>query len=625
MEKTGRIGLACGTALAGLVISSAMVVPEVPAIGVQPAYAAQGTVTLADAKAHGVKTSLGSKADIYVMAVSSMDHTGKREVVIYGELKMPYTKQDIDIADQDIAWFKTNEYMKSFFEWSENTQPNEYDWTVFKNTLTAVVDAKASSFKMGFDGEEYDIALPKGLSVLDTAPLSGALTEHETAYRAALGAGMQIEEASAAAFEARMQSARDLLARAAADGTAVVQNDLDAERAKLNEAFAGLSPKPFDRSAIESALEKGAQVVDSVATLAEQGKGYDPAAYDAFYRAYHEALRIAKAPDPTSIVGPHEGEPLVTHKDFADAATRLNEAMGKLEIGALHAADTSALEEAYFDALDRMPDTGYGWERASAAGFFDALDEAKNVLSSAYPEEADVSAAVASLKGASQALTQVKLDESAAYTMTVRYRHASDNVPTDMIDAYFMEDGSQVKSEIAGVVPGSERRIYLDDLDLIKKFDGYVPTTFYYASDDTTLGKVRVHTGRDGRTFLAFTAEANGNLDVKYELGDDKRGKPADSDNGSNDAPSDAADGRDGASDKQGGPAADAGKDAVSVQASAHDDAAKQRGSKQMAVQKQKASMPRTADGAFAWTAAFALAASAAAAAFVAALRRRVR
>lgn len=619
MEKTGRIGLACGTALAGLVIGSAMVVPDVPAIGVQPAYAAQAAVTLADAKAHGVKTSLGSKADIYVMAVSSMDHTGKREIVIYGELKMPYTKQDIDIADQDVAWFKTNEYMKSFFEWSENTQPNEYDWTVFKNTLTAVVDAKASSFKMGFDGEEYDIALPKGLSVLDTAPLSGALTEHETAYRAALGAGMQIEEASAAAFEARMQSARDLLARASADGTAVVQDDLDAERAKLNEAFAALSPKPFDRSALDSALEKGAKVVDSVATLAEQGKGYDPAAYDAFYRAYHEALRIAKTPDPTSIVGPHEGDPLVTHKDFADAATRLNEAMGKLEIGALHAADTSALEAAYFDALDRMPDAGYGWERASAAGFFAALDEAKNVLSSAYPEEADVSAALASLKDASAALTQVKLDESAAYTMTVRYRHASDNVPTDMIDAYFMKDGSQVKSEIAGVVPGSERRIYLDDLDLIKKFDGYVPTTFYYASDDTTLGKVRVHTGRDGRTFLAFTAEANGNLDVKYELGDDKRTAPV-AEGGSQDKPSGAAAESDGAAAGKGGSMAAGDKGGASV----HDSAAKQPGQKQMAAQKQKASMPRTADGAFAWAAAFALAASAAAAALVAALRRRV-
>jgi len=74
------------------------------------------------------------------------------------------------------------------------------------------------------------------------------------------------------------------------------------------------------------------------------------------------------------------------------------------------------------------------------------------------------------------------------------------------------------------VLPGSEHRIYLDDLEAIKKFEGYVPTTFFYASDDGTLGKVRTFTGSDGRTLILFTAERNGDLDVKYEKGTDARG-----------------------------------------------------------------------------------------------------
>ncbi|WP_306792738.1 hypothetical protein [Collinsella ureilytica] len=101
------------------------------------------------------------------------------------------------------------------------------------------------------------------------------------------------------------------------------------------------------------------------------------------------------------------------------------------------------------------------------------------------------------------------------------------DAPSALINAYFKdESGSPVEEVIADVLPGSEQRIYLDNFTAIKQFKDYKPNAFFYGSDDTSLGKVRLFTDKDGRQFISFTAERNADLDIQYVPGKDDRHAP---------------------------------------------------------------------------------------------------
>ncbi|WP_308805912.1 hypothetical protein, partial [Atopobium minutum] len=118
MQQTKRhVAVAAGLALA--LTGSCGIVPQL--FEAKPALAqttASSEITLADAKAIGTKTDVGAYGSMYVVAVKQTDHTNNLELKIFGELKLPYTSQDIDLYNQDENWFKPNEYVKSFFEWS---------------------------------------------------------------------------------------------------------------------------------------------------------------------------------------------------------------------------------------------------------------------------------------------------------------------------------------------------------------------------------------------------------------------------------------------------------------------------------------------------------------------------
>ncbi len=475
-------------------------------------------------KGNGVHTAVADKADMYVMASSETDHTGKLELHVYGKLKMPYTGQDIDVTDSDVAWMKPNQYMKSFFEWApEDPMSSKYDKTIFRNTLPIYVNKGTRSIKMSLDGEEVDLAIPAALSVLDIDPLASALREHRAEYEAAKSAGMVIVPATAEAFEKQMKAAEDLLAEAQRPGNKVTQDKISAARQALNEAFSNLAPAPFERKPLASAIAQADRALAQVADLAKRGEGYEEDGYNAFYASYLRAKDLMATEDLKFIVGPREGGALNTQRDFDKAAAELRDLTEKLSVVKREAVDTSKLREAFYAALELKPAQGKGWDAASGRVFRAALGNAQDILNTAYPTAKEVDQALKSLDEATGSLVQINLDPKSAYAMSVRYRHHADNAPSHLIDAYFQNGGEQVKVIKEGIVPGSEVRIYLSDLDTVKKFDGYVPTTFFYASDDGTLGKVRLFTGRDGRAFVSFVAEANGDLDIKYEKGVDSR------------------------------------------------------------------------------------------------------
>lgn len=512
------VGLVCGGAVAAVPRVGAIQSPDV-------AWAEEANqITFDYVKKNGVHTAVSDKADMYVMASSETDHTGKLEIHVYGKLKMPYTGQEIDVTDSDESWMKPNPYMKSMFEWApEDPAASVYDKTMFKNTLPIYVDKGTTSIKMSLKGEEVDLAIPAALSVLDTKPLSEALNGHRAEYEAAKNAGMAIKPETAKAFEDQMAAAEKMLEDAAKPDTTVTQDALVQARQKLNEAFGNLAPEPFKREALSAAIEKANKIIANVPELAKQGKGYETKAYDAFYASYLRAKELMATEDLKFVVGSHEGGALSTQRDFDRTAAELEDLSGKLPVIERKAVDTGKLKATFFKALDRKPADGKGWEASSGRAFRNALTNAQEVLNTAYPSEEAVEGALKTLVEAGDALKEENLDPKSAYTMNIRYRHHAEDAPSHLIDKYFEADGAQVKVAKEGIVPGSEVRIYLDDLDTVKKFDGYTPTTFFYASDDGTLGKVRLFTGEDGRAFVSFVAEANGDLDIKYEKGADSR------------------------------------------------------------------------------------------------------
>ncbi|MBY4798225.1 LPXTG cell wall anchor domain-containing protein [Collinsella sp. AGMB00827] len=496
----------------------------VPAAFADPAAG----VTLADAKATGVKTDIGEYGSMYVVALSEAEHTHMLELRIFGELKMPYTAQDVDFADTDANWYKPNKYMKGSFEWAPtDSTVGKYDRTVFQNSLPVNIKKGTKSIRMALKGEEFDLKLPAGLTQLDLSPLQGALTEHRNQYEAAKSQGMKIVPETAQTFEAAMTKAQALLEKAEQNPTAVTQDELAAERIKLNEAFADLKPAPYEREALARSLAAADAAIARIPQLAKQKQGYERAGYNAFYRAYLSAKELMDSKDLTFILGPHEGGPLKTQRDFDNAARDLASATTQLSVIAMEPAKTESLRNAFFAALERMPSQGHGWEPASGTRFMKALQAAQLLLNTAYPEQAELDAALTELTAADKALTEVALDQATTYTMSIRFRHPDQGAPSALINAYFKdESGSQITVPITGVLPGSEQRIYLDNFTLIKQFKDYKPEVFFYGSDDTSLGKVRLFTDKDGRQFISFTAERNADLDVQYVLGKDDRHAP---------------------------------------------------------------------------------------------------
>lgn len=515
--------IAAGSLAAGLTLGLLPGILPQATPGIQLAHAAESEVSFDEAREKGAHTTISDKADLYVFASSETDHTGKLELQVWGKLKMPYTSQDVDVTDTDSTFMRPNQYMKTAFEWAGEPGVGAYDKTLFKSSMPVYVDKNAKTIKLSFQGEEFDLAVPSSLSKLDVAPLAGALAEHRAEYEAAKNAGMLITPESSAEFELQMREAEDLLARTAKPDTDVTQQQLSDKRESLNQAFAKLVPLPFDRGPLQAAIARADKAIGRIPELAAQGKGWELEGYNRFYSEYLRAKKLVDTPDLTFIVGPRHGGGLHTQRDFDTSAKRLGELTDALSIVDRKPTDTSTLRKAFDEALSLSPDAGRGWEPNSGKAFYDALSQVQDILNSAYPSEQDVARAQEALRTARQGLVQRDLDPASAYTMTIRYRHHADNAPSELIDSYFTKDGDQVKKVIEGVLPGSEQRIYLDDLETIKKFDGYVPTTFFYASDDGTLGKVRAFTGSDGRTFILFTAERNGDLDIKYERGTDTR------------------------------------------------------------------------------------------------------
>lgn len=485
------------------------------------AVAEEAQDSFESAKAHGEKTSF-EKYDIYTLVISQDANTKKNQIVIYGELKMPYTCQDLDVEDHEYNYFKPNEYATSYFEWdSKHAHSNRYDNTIFKaNMQPFAFDAGKELLAVTIDNEDISVKVQQNNVALNTKDLEDALTEHENEYQAAKSAGMKITSSSEQAFKEVTKEARALLDEAKKSDSEVEQAQLDKMRTKYNESFAQLMPEPFDRAALDKAVKDATQA-DSL--NGQNGKRYKKEGYDSFSKLYAQAKKLQDTDDLTSIVGPRENGITVTHRDFEVVPAALEEAIAKLELESYVVPDNTRLQAAYNEAVKTRPAQGMGFTSETSQPHYNNLTQALYMLNDVYATQEDMDKMASELDKTRKALISVPLNPADTFDLIVKYRHPMDDAPSAKIDQYFEKDGAQIEEVLKNVLPGQEIRIPMKDYQLIKKFEGYNPTSFFYAANDTSTDTVRVLRDEHGEQFILFTAEKHGGLDVKYLKGEDLR------------------------------------------------------------------------------------------------------
>lgn len=514
-----RLRLVCAATLACSVVLTAPLSPahtsdNTLSFGNLAAAYAQDEINFETVKEKGVCSSF-EKFDIYTMITEQDKITKKNQIVIYGELKMPYTYSDIEIDDHDYNYIQINQYMKGFFELdADHISGSKWDASIFKASIQPfAVDSSAESLTISLDNENFEVKLPRELAVLYTKDLEDALEEHGSEYRNALAFGMRITAESDKAFQNVAAEAAALLEKAQQPDTAVTQDEINDMRTKYNEAFARLQPEPFKREALQKSLEL-ARLAD--AKQGRNNKRYEEEGYKAFSKLYQRAFELMEHKDLTSIVGSREGGNLPTHSEYESLPPALDEARKALKLVDYTPVDLSKLKELYNNAVALKPAEHKGYTQASFEALYSALYDSLYLMIDPYAHEAEVSEMSTRLERTIAGIVEEDLDASSAFDLRIRYRHPLDDAPSAKIDDYFRENDEIIVSTIPSVLAGQIVRIYLDDTALIKKFEGYDASSFFYASNDTSQDTVRVLRDETGRQFIVFRAEQNGGLDVKY-------------------------------------------------------------------------------------------------------------
>ncbi len=486
----------------------------------QPAYAAEVANSFESAKEFGTKSNF-EKFDIYTLLLSEDKRTKKKQVAIYGELKLPYSRQDIDVSDHDENFFKSNPYLTNFFEWDDKHLPeNKWDATIFKANISPIAfNSDETELKITIDQEEFTVKLPTEFSALNTEELNAALTEHEAEYQTVKSAGMKITKDTEDAFIKATEDARAMLEEAKSAGTKLKQEDIDKMREEYNIKFAELKPEPFDRGALNEALALAKEADDK---NGRDNKRYEQEGYKVFSQLYYRAQQLEQTEDLNSIVGPREGDPLPTHRDFEEVPKKLNDAREALKLMDYTPANTQGLKAAYDEAISLPIPDNKGYTPVSAEPFYSALVKALEALSDPYADQEQLDQLEKELKEAQAKLKFTDLKAEDAFTMKIMYRHPLDDAPSGKIDDYFKEGDNNITEKLDNIKPGQEMRIYFDDKKLMKEFPGYAVSSFFYALKDSSQDTVRVFKDKDGRRFILFTAEKNGHLDIKYLKGQPK-------------------------------------------------------------------------------------------------------
>lgn len=475
------------------------------------------------------------QATVWVATLSYDSLSQAREIMLYGEVAMPISSQDVGVEEFDGRYYlpfetnsvRHNEYVRSRLLWSEEDPKGTYDKTVFSSD-GPIRGVRGTSVALTLGGVESTVSVPQETAVTDTHELEEAMTEHWSTYSAAVDAGMLLDETTKQTYLSQDAAARALVTRARAGGADAPTNaDIQAARTSLNTAFDALTPAPYDRTSLTTSLAGATTLLEA---NGKDGRRLTRASYDTLVAAVATGQKLLATPDAVTLKTPREGE-LVTHRDFDNAAAALDAAVAAATTEDYTPVDTTALDARYDAAIARVPAEGKGFTPGTRAALMSEIATAATLRDQAAYATADqVSQEVTALEDVMDALVEEPLGE--AFTLTVRYQHPMEGAPSDLIHEYFNDAAGNPVEEQVPVHRGQEMRYPLTDETLVKRFEGYTPRSFHLNSDDGTLGLVQVLTDSRGVRTVAFRADTTspaggGSLDIRYVAGQDTRVAPS--------------------------------------------------------------------------------------------------
>ncbi|WP_131333641.1 hypothetical protein [Schaalia vaccimaxillae] len=448
---------------------------------------------------------------IWVAALATDPLNGARDLLVYGQLDMPYTSQDVGVETFNNHLILNNDtnfivynggYIKGNLYWCEEETVGTYDKTVFCSDGIITVRRAEKSIALTIDNTQIDVPIPEQNATVNVGPLKAAVDEHWAAYQAALTAGMKLEKKSQNNYLAKNQEAESLVAKAESGTDMPSDEEIENMRRNLNAAFAAVAPEPFERGPIQAAIADAEKLLSNNGA---DGRRLTKETYELVTQRLAAAQNINATADYDTLLVPGHGDPQITHADFVKATNALNSVVADPQYEDYATVDTSHLVKLYDAALTRVPAEGMGFDPASRDRFLDTLERIYEFLNnSVYVNSEDVDARIRELNDAAQGLIEKPLPDQ-EFNLKVRYQYPAEGAVSNLIHANFTHADGTVVEELLTVKQGEELRFAIDD-PLIKRFDGYRPNSFHLNGDDGSLHLVRILTNSKGQQTIAFRA-----------------------------------------------------------------------------------------------------------------------
>lgn len=455
-----------------------------------------------------------------------------KEVVLYGKFDLPLNSTDFGVNEvdnvlflDDTSYTKHNEYIKTPLIWAPEDKNNKYDKQIFKTNMNLHV--RGETIDLYLADVKFTVKISSGTKTADVKFLEEAILEHWNDYTAAKTSGIEMIKSTEDAYLAKDLQAKELVKKVKNKEGEVSQKEVDNMRSTLNNVFSELSPAPYPRKPLSALMKKAEKLTD------QNGKGgerYTEDSFDAFSTAYARAKNLLALDDLTTILVPHEGEPLKTHRDFRNAEKALKEKMEGLRKEKYRKVNLDELLKLYDKAVDKKPSKNKTFSPENRKALNKKIDAAAQIIFTGrkfYTTEERVKKLQEDLAKALTAMKEIPLDSSKRIKIKLRYTRKAEGSVSSAMNEYFRDKNNEIIEEELDFALGEEVYISVRD-KLINRFQGYMPVNFHLNGDDGTLGLVKVLERTDGNEKAVFAA-GTGNLEletglvVSYEKGELKK------------------------------------------------------------------------------------------------------
>lgn len=440
-------------------------------------------------------------------AVVSKDSLSKAStVLIYGELHFPYTMQELDYEDGSTQLKNESNYVfynggiKTWLKSSDEDPKGKWDRTIF--TVDSIspdgIIVRGGSVELTLKGETTTITIDSQPAVVNTSELEEAIGEHWNEYQAAKSRGMLFDSTSEDAYKQANEKAHSLVEKAKATGSKVTNEEVDQMRQELNRVYDALAPLPFDRTKLNAAATRADKVFSSNGT---NGKRIILADYERLRDAYTQAKQLIETPDLRTIKVAHEAPPVVTHKDFTDAATNLENVLSSLGYEDYPGTKTDENNKARDAAIVKVPALGKKFSDETRAALIAAIDEIAQV-DPVYATTDELKAAKSKLDQAVAALKEVDADNKQLVDVHIRYKHDLEDAPSNLIKEYYRNSAGDPLETVLTYPEGTDIVIPLSNSEIVKQFSGMRVIGLNYAGRVDANNDARIFVDSHGQRYL---------------------------------------------------------------------------------------------------------------------------